>query len=107
MLDAVERRGERFGVAVVELNVVAGGGAGVKSDRLAYDLCDGLGLGFADCFALRTIFAAVQQLVSQLMYHQRELLGGRQTRADADVPPRETSSAPSVCGDGRSAAAEG
>src|SRR5690606_38134821 len=61
LLDAVEGLSQRLGVAVEELDVVAGGSAGLQADRLADDEGDRLGLGLADGLAGRTVLAAVEQ----------------------------------------------
>ena len=64
MLNESERLSERLLVAVVELDVIGGGGVGLKPDALAHNERDGLGLSLADC--LRRFFstlATMQNLV--------------------------------------------
>jgi len=55
LLDAVQRRSQRVRLAVVELDVVAGGGAGVQAHGLGDDERHGLCLRLADGLAGRAV----------------------------------------------------
>lgn len=67
VLDLVQRRGERLGLAVVELDVVARGGAGLQSDGLADDEGDGFGFGLPHGLVGGALAATMQKLVGKFM----------------------------------------
>lgn len=86
VLDSIQRRGERLGLAVVELDVVARGRAGFKADRLADDERDGFGLGLADGLARRSLVASMEQLMGEFVGDDGELVGRHKSGSDADSP---------------------
>ena len=74
LLNPLQTRGKRLGLAVVELNVVACSGAGREADGLADDERHRFGFGFPNGLGGRPIFAAVEQFVGQFMHGDGELL---------------------------------
>ena len=84
MLDAAEGGRQRLGLAVVELDVVCGGGSGSESDGGAHNEGDGFGFCLADGLGLGALVRLVQELMGQLVDGHRELFCGCQPGPDAD-----------------------
>src|SRR5947209_8439291 len=76
-LNKLKGRGKRGGVAVVELDVIDGGGVGVKSDRVTDYEGNCFRFGLANRLGcVRAAVCAMQFLVHQFVNKHREFLGG-------------------------------
>ena len=90
-LDDLKALRQQFRVAVVKLDVISRGEAGVQSNRFAYDKGHGLGFGFAD--GLRGENAPLCNLELSAYYYRNDYMGVEQYsryRDGADyvfVPP--------------------
>src|ERR1035441_9515814 len=76
LLNSLQALAQEIGVSMPELDVVGGGGSGLKPDCLADHEGHGFGLGLADLLGSQgATVASVQHLVGDLVRERGKLLG--------------------------------